>query len=668
MSSALSLSLCSPALYYALSPSFSSSSSCQKLSFAAPLLLSIFGAATALSLGVLLPSFAASVSLALTSTLFALNLFYGTSYYDSSPSSSSSPSLPSLSSSFSTFRSTVFFFVLAVPLSFMSLSSSSCHSSSFSGVQAARIRHLVSNIAFANAAGAAPMLVVDLLFASLLLPSATTTTTTGQQNLLRPSLFLRALELGVRGDVFFGGGGGQDSGFVPPSSSSSSSSSDDEDPHAHSHSTPMSAFQLLLSRPLVPLLLWLLSSTVVLLCAHPAVRRNLWLRLLSCCRRCCRCCCRLPTCFERNQRDGYVTLSSVPDVAVAAAGGGSKHAAGATSSAGNRPGPSSSSSSSSSLPFASASSSSSPQQFSSAQHPSSSSSVLPPDSYNYFDPDELPPRLSPYRELVYAACEEVGNFFGFQDASVRNQAEHLLVLASNGSRRKGTSSSSPSSPPSPSLSSLHGEVFQNYRQWCKSLCCVPIFCPSSLSALGPSGSQSLDLATWFCIWGECANLRHMPECLCFLYHTAMRSYVCASPQTRLNRSLYQGHYLDNAVSPIYDVVKKCMASSLDHEDRRNYDDLNEFFWKPSCLEYNYKHPEPPASDGAASAAAAAASHLSSYYAESGLLPSSPPPLPPLSSFSPPPPRCSSSPPFPSLCPPLPRPSRRSVPGSALSWP
>ena len=27
-----------------------------------------------------------------------------------------------------------------------------------------------------------------------------------------------------------------------------------------------------------------------------------------------------------------------------------------------------------------------------------------------------------------------------------------------------------------------------------------------------------DLALWLLIWGEAANLRHMPECLCFLFH------------------------------------------------------------------------------------------------------------------------------------------------------
>jgi callose synthase len=57
-----------------------------------------------------------------------------------------------------------------------------------------------------------------------------------------------------------------------------------------------------------------------------------------------------------------------------------------------------------------------------------------PKAFNMFDPADLPPRLVEYANMVYSACEELGNFFGFQDSSVRNQAEHLLILLSNNRR------------------------------------------------------------------------------------------------------------------------------------------------------------------------------------------------------------------------------------------
>lgn len=40
------------------------------------------------------------------------------------------------------------------------------------------------------------------------------------------------------------------------------------------------------------------------------------------------------------------------------------------------------------------------------------------DAFNMFDPADLPPRLAEYANMVYSACEDLGNFFGFQDSSV----------------------------------------------------------------------------------------------------------------------------------------------------------------------------------------------------------------------------------------------------------
>jgi hypothetical protein len=45
-----------------------------------------------------------------------------------------------------------------------------------------------------------------------------------------------------------------------------------------------------------------------------------------------------------------------------------------------------------------------------------------------------------------------------------------------------------------------------------------------------------------------------------------------------------GHFLLNTVTPIYQVAAKEMANRKDHAQRRNYDDCNEFFWSPLCLE------------------------------------------------------------------------------------
>lgn len=188
-------------------------------------------------------------------------------------------------------------------------------------------------------------------------------------------------------------------------------------------------------------------------------------------------------------------------------------------------------------------------------HLQRNSAIVEPDTFNMYDPADLPLRLAEYANMVYAACEDLGNFFGFQDASVRNQAEHLLILLSN--NRRYMTMSSISQPPSP-IHALHSKVFSNYHKWCKSIGVQPNFSRmNAMSVYGPPAvvSRVIDLVLYFCCWGEAGNIRHMPECLWFLYHKMMEEYSKSDPSMH-SRSLYAGHYLDKVVTPIYEIVCK----------------------------------------------------------------------------------------------------------------
>lgn len=142
-------------------------------------------------------------------------------------------------------------------------------------------------------------------------------------------------------------------------------------------------------------------------------------------------------------------------------------------------------------------------------------------------------------------------------------------------------------PPSP-IHALHAKVFSNYVKWCRAMGIPPHFSKMNTSMNAPPAvaSRVVDLVLFFCIWGEGSNLRHMPECLWFLYHKMMEEYIKSEGYTQ-TRSLYAGHYLDFVVTPIYDIVAKNMKTSADHEDKRNYDDFNEFFWSRKCLRFHY---------------------------------------------------------------------------------
>lgn len=179
------------------------------------------------------------------------------------------------------------------------------------------------------------------------------------------------------------------------------------------------------------------------------------------------------------------------------------------------------------------------------------------DAFNMFNPADLPPRLAEYANMVYSACEDLGNFFGFQDSSVRNQAEHLLILLSNNRRYMSSHILPPSvQPPSP-IHALHAKVFSNYVKWCRAMGTLPNFSKMNTSMNAPPAvaSRVVDLVLYFCVWGEGSNLRHMPECIWFLYHKMMAEYIQSEGFTQ-TRSLYAGYFLDNVISPIYAVVAK----------------------------------------------------------------------------------------------------------------
>lgn len=182
--------------------------------------------------------------------------------------------------------------------------------------------------------------------------------------------------------------------------------------------------------------------------------------------------------------------------------------------------------------------------------------AVPSNVYNMFDPADLPPRLAEYANMVYSACEDLGNFFGFQDSSVRNQAEHLLILLSNNRRYMSSHILPPSvQPPSP-IHALHAKVFSNYVKWCRAMGVNPYFSKMNTSMNAPPAvaSRVVDLVLFFCVWGEAANLRHMAECIWFLYHKMMQEYVQSEGYTQ-TRSLYAGHFLDTVVTPIFVVVR-----------------------------------------------------------------------------------------------------------------
>ena len=135
----------------------------------------------------------------------------------------------------------------------------------------------------------------------------------------------------------------------------------------------------------------------------------------------------------------------------------------------------------------------------------------------------------------------------------RNQAEHLLMMLTNECRRGEQATEAVPA------SRLHQKVFANYRKWCQAVGTTPNFTPVE------SGRSHLaridDILVFLLVWGESANLKHMPECLCYLYHKTMQdhlSLVTKKNYATSNVNFYPGYYLDMVVTPIYEVVARSL--------------------------------------------------------------------------------------------------------------
>ncbi|GLD97010.1 hypothetical protein PINS_up005693 [Pythium insidiosum] len=192
--------------------------------------------------------------------------------------------------------------------------------------------------------------------------------------------------------------------------------------------------------------------------------------------------------------------------------------------------------------------------------------------------------------------------FGFQEGNVINQKEHLMLILTNmkeqadefedKKKKKNKKKTGeeyleeymrPRDPQreledaTKGLKRLHTRLFANYIKWCKYVSQKPKF----------TNEQIVDVAVFFLLWGEAANFRQMPECLCFLLHNML-------PQAMSRDDKEPGFFLANTIRPMYAEFKRdndkktSKGARAPHTEIRNYDDFNEFFWTKKCLKFDLK--------------------------------------------------------------------------------
>lgn len=99
------------------------------------------------------------------------------------------------------------------------------------------------------------------------------------------------------------------------------------------------------------------------------------------------------------------------------------------------------------------------------------------------------------------------------------------------------------------------------------------------------------VALYLLCWGEAAQVRFVPECLCFIFKCADDYYRSPECQNRMEPTP-EGLYLRAVVKPLYRFIRdqgyevqdgKYVRREKDHEDIIGYDDVNQLFWYPEGI-------------------------------------------------------------------------------------
>eukprot|EP00250_Pteridium_aquilinum_P008090 c17661_g1_i2 orf=354-6008(+) len=188
--------------------------------------------------------------------------------------------------------------------------------------------------------------------------------------------------------------------------------------------------------------------------------------------------------------------------------------------------------------------------------------------------------------------------FGFQHDNVRNQREHLVLLLANGQFQLGDDmyGATEQGLHVDVINKLYNRLLGNYEKWCFYIGEKPYHLDAQRDNISKEDRVAL-MSLYLLIWGEAANVRFLPEGICYIYHKMAIEFLDMLRARVIGQSpncnTEQGQsFLDRIISPLYNALKeeasKSNGGKSGHSKWRNYDDFNEFFWSHSC--FNLKWP------------------------------------------------------------------------------
>ena len=168
---------------------------------------------------------------------------------------------------------------------------------------------------------------------------------------------------------------------------------------------------------------------------------------------------------------------------------------------------------------------------------------------------------------------------------------------------------------------LHQHIFANYRTWSAHLDLPAHPAHASFELVEPETLRAAphvrrwltdvrlhELMLYLLVYGEAANLRFLPECLCFIHFAAVHrlffprdAYPTAerpsgaepngAPAHRVRLCEFAGEaaptdaFLATVVTPLYRILKRDLLDRRAEpvSTRVLYDDVNEAFWDPQLV-------------------------------------------------------------------------------------
>ena len=193
--------------------------------------------------------------------------------------------------------------------------------------------------------------------------------------------------------------------------------------------------------------------------------------------------------------------------------------------------------------------------------------------------DSRASRMSPHQALLTLHADYIGgqnaNYRKWYFAAQLDLDDAVGQTQNPGLRRFGSTKSSKNLKKGSSVKSLNSAT-ERWRQAMNNM---------------SQYDRMRQIALYLLCWGESAQVRFVPECLCFIFKCADDYYRSPECQSRVH-PVKEGLYLQTVIKPLYRFIRdqgyevvdgRFVRKEKDHADIIGYDDVNQLFWFPERI-------------------------------------------------------------------------------------